>query len=112
MTKTITTERSKGGRSTAHRASKTPQSRGRLSAVSVCQLEGCDKPLTGRQRVACSDSHRALASKQRRQDAPPPTRTPQRVVDHDPMQTALGSRKPAYSWFRNTRPRGAPRPSR
>jgi hypothetical protein len=92
--------KSKGGRVEGHRATKSPQSRGRLSAISVCQLEGCDKPLTGRQRVACSDSHRALASKQRRQDALPPTRTTTRQSAQSTQSsttTTLGSREPAYS---------------
>jgi hypothetical protein len=88
----------KGGRVRPPRDPQSPQSRGRLSAVSVCQLEGCEKSLTGRQRVACSDSHRALASKQRRVSANTPTRTPQKSKSYPTTlkTTPLGSREPAY----------------
>lgn len=81
-------------------ASNTPQSRGRLSAVSVraCQFEGCDKPLTGRQRAYCSDSHRAMASKKRRQEAQPVTlaQVDARIREISRPGALLGSRKPSY----------------
>ena len=103
MMPSITTTKVDGGVVAGPRGASTPQSRAGLSvsvSVRTCELEGCDKPLTGRQRAYCSDSHRAMASRQRRQDAAPkessfPTRpAPDRLSD---VSLPAGSRRPAHS---------------
>jgi len=79
-TSTITTERRKksdGGEVKGPIPRKTPQS-GDLSpaaaTVRACQLEGCELPLTGRQKAFCSEAHRKLAFKRRLREAKRPAR--------------------------------------
>jgi phage terminase large subunit-like protein len=68
MTRSISTRG--GGSGTKRSVSpESPALSPATATVQLCQLEGCDKPLSGRQRAFCGDAHRNKAFKQQRREA-------------------------------------------
>jgi Terminase large subunit, T4likevirus-type, N-terminal len=68
------------------------------ATVRLCQLEGCDKPLSGRQRAFCGDAHRNKAFKQQRRKAGRSMRRDTaRITSAVPTAPAiLGYREPRF----------------
>jgi Terminase large subunit, T4likevirus-type, N-terminal len=69
------------------------------ATVRLCQLKGCDKPLSGRQRAFCGDAHRNKAFKQQRREAARSARNTHAHAGLAPVATApaiLGYREPRF----------------